>query len=120
MQCFVGAVGEKQFVGADAEVLGHLAADGLLFRIGADFGAAQSGERLANFWRAADRVLVEIETQLFGAALQRRIVGAHFRDGLADGNRRLHPRTPAFRTSLRSSTERACASRPSARANSAA
>ncbi len=63
---------------------------------------------------SADGILIEIEPQLTGASSTGRRIGGHFEDGLAgleDAGRQiefLHRRT---------STERACASRPSARAS---
>src|SRR5580658_7593706 len=58
--------------------------------------------------RAADCVFVEIEAQLSVAAFERRTIRAHACDGFTQRDRRLHSRT---------STERACASKPSALAS---
>src|SRR5208282_1232921 len=71
--------------------------------------SAQLRQRPADRWGAPDGILVEIEAEFVGAAFERWIIGTHPLDRWPHPNRRLH-----FRTS----TERACANSPSARANS--
>src|ERR1700733_2309870 len=108
MQSFVGPVGQQQLVIVRTEKAGEFAAHAFLLRIHGNGGGSEIANRLARFRRAADGVFVEIEAQLSVAAFERRMIRAHARDGFTRGDRRLHSRT---------STARACASKPSAFAN---
>src|SRR5579863_10537088 len=93
----------------DAEIPRGLSPHSALFGVRRNGCGAELRQRAAHRGRTADGILVEVQAQFVRAPFQRRIVGAHAPDCAANVDRGLHWRT---------STDRACASRPSARANS--
>ncbi len=111
MQRVVDSVGQVHFLGAHAKETRQAPGRRLILGINRHLLGRDARERAQDGGRTSHRVLVEIEAQFFGAAFFGRVVRRKAQHRFANRNFRLFPRFHR-----RTSTARACASKPSARA----
>src|ERR1700674_373487 len=111
MQSIVNAVRQVHLRRPHAEEASQALRRGLILGINSHLFSCHARERTQDRWRTTHRILIEVEAKFLGATFLRSVIRREAQNRLANWNDR---QLRAFHR--RTSTARACASSPSARA----